>query len=129
MKMVSNNYQFLVSYSNTQLNSCPPEVTLLRIFSCKCKPVTVRLLYAGYFPCAPRRPSLAFTLKGLETMKNVWSEIAPNVTGWAEGWERCLCERGYKLGDRVSCCICIFYSTFHPIIDTCSTNRGHCGLG
>lgn len=34
-------------------------------------------------------------------MKNVWAEIAPNVTGWAEGWERTLRDRNYEYGKRV----------------------------
>lgn len=76
-------------------------MSTLVISSCQCRPVYVRLLYAGYFPCSPARPSIAFSIKGLEKMKNVWAEIAPNVTGWAEGWERTLRDRNYEYGKRV----------------------------
>lgn len=77
-------------------------ISLLEIECCDCHPVDVRLLYAGYFPCAPHKPSVAFSLDGLEMMKNVWGEIAPNVTGWAEGWEKNLRDRKYQYGDPVS---------------------------
>lgn len=75
---------------------------MLEVETCSCTPLYVCLVYAGYFPCAPHRPSIVFSMDVLEKMKNVWAEIAPNVTGWAEGMERSLRDRGYHFGQPVS---------------------------
>lgn len=77
-------------------------IVLLKTCPCKCKPLDVRLMYAGYFPCSPKRPTLAFSINALEKMRNVWAEVAPNVTAWSEAWEKGLRDRGYKHGTRVS---------------------------
>ncbi|KZV99877.1 hypothetical protein EXIGLDRAFT_605214, partial [Exidia glandulosa HHB12029] len=50
---------------------------------CPCRPAAEQLLARGYFPCAPRRPSLAFNLEMLEFITLHSMNVAPNVTAWA----------------------------------------------
>ncbi|KZV90036.1 hypothetical protein EXIGLDRAFT_771164 [Exidia glandulosa HHB12029] len=59
------------------------EVTPTRLEICACRPAAEQLLAKGYFPCAPKRPSLAFNLGMLEFITLHSTNVAPNVTAWA----------------------------------------------
>ncbi|KZV80544.1 hypothetical protein EXIGLDRAFT_629975, partial [Exidia glandulosa HHB12029] len=50
---------------------------------CACRPAAEQLLAQGFFPSAPRRPSLAFSLVMLEFITLHSMNVAPNVTAWA----------------------------------------------
>ncbi|EJD38583.1 hypothetical protein AURDEDRAFT_72046, partial [Auricularia subglabra TFB-10046 SS5] len=50
---------------------------------CRCAPLAEQLVAAGYFPCAPKRPSMAFNLRLLELISLHSLHVAPNTTAWA----------------------------------------------
>ncbi|KZV86778.1 hypothetical protein EXIGLDRAFT_621462, partial [Exidia glandulosa HHB12029] len=42
-----------------------------------------QLLALGYFPCAPRAPSIAFSMRLLDFISIHSLNVAPNITAWA----------------------------------------------
>ncbi|KZV83385.1 hypothetical protein EXIGLDRAFT_595291, partial [Exidia glandulosa HHB12029] len=61
---------------------------------CNCRPAAEQLLARGYFPCAPKRPSLAFNLNVLEFITLHSHNVAPNVTAWATTLQQYWARRG-----------------------------------
>ncbi|KZV80993.1 hypothetical protein EXIGLDRAFT_629243, partial [Exidia glandulosa HHB12029] len=53
-----------------------------------------QLLAMGYFPCAPRAPSMAFSLGLLDFISIHSLNVAPNVTAWASTIETFWKRRG-----------------------------------
>lgn len=68
--------------------------------TCKCAPLVVQLVGAGYFPCAPKRPSLAFSFRLLELISLHSLHVAPNVTAWAATLEKFWDRRGYLIREK-----------------------------
>ncbi|EIN03795.1 hypothetical protein PUNSTDRAFT_77692, partial [Punctularia strigosozonata HHB-11173 SS5] len=56
----------------------------------------------GYFPCAPKAPSVAFDINMLELMAALFLRVAPNITAWASTLEAFLGARQFKLRTRHS---------------------------
>ncbi|KAH7074040.1 hypothetical protein BKA62DRAFT_582179, partial [Auriculariales sp. MPI-PUGE-AT-0066] len=50
---------------------------------CGCRPAWLQLLAKGFFPCAPVRPSMAFSFKLLTWFACMSLHIAPNLTAWS----------------------------------------------
>ncbi|KIJ39770.1 hypothetical protein M422DRAFT_257364 [Sphaerobolus stellatus SS14] len=74
------------------------ETVVLHI--CECKPAAEQLVARGFFPCAPKQPSMAFDISLLELVTATMFYIAPNISGWSLGLEWFWKERGYVLGAR-----------------------------
>ncbi|KAH7100406.1 hypothetical protein BKA62DRAFT_620099, partial [Auriculariales sp. MPI-PUGE-AT-0066] len=59
---------------------------------CRCRPAWLQLLVRGFFPCAPVRPSMAFSIRLLSWFTCMSLHLAPNTTAWAAVlamfWER-----------------------------------------
>ncbi|PPQ72968.1 hypothetical protein CVT26_014513 [Gymnopilus dilepis] len=68
-----------------------------KIKLCTCKPPALQLLSKGLFPCAPSRPTLAVDMNMLEFARDLFQNLAPNTTAWAETLEQFLDKRGFKL--------------------------------
>lgn len=58
----------------------------------------------GYFPCAPKRPSLAFKIRLLEFIGIHTLNVAPNITAWATSLQQFWARRGYTHEFGVSFC-------------------------
>ncbi|EIW86108.1 hypothetical protein CONPUDRAFT_42338, partial [Coniophora puteana RWD-64-598 SS2] len=71
-----------------------PNVT---IESCSCTPVPVRLVNAGFFPCAPTEPSLAVDMRLLQFITMLSVRTPPNVSAWSDTLESFLLNMGHKL--------------------------------
>lgn len=76
--------------------------TTRRIQYCDCFGAAQHLLALGYFPCAPIRPSLAFSLQLLELVSVHALNVAPNTTAWATTLETFWARRGFVVETRVS---------------------------
>ncbi|KZV84459.1 hypothetical protein EXIGLDRAFT_573995, partial [Exidia glandulosa HHB12029] len=61
---------------------------------CDCAPAIEQLLGQGYFPCAPRGPSVAFSTEVLDFISIHSLHVAPNTTAWAETLETFWRRRG-----------------------------------
>lgn len=55
----------------------------------------------GFFPCAPRRPTVAFSLRLLEFMALHDLHVAPNVRAWASTLRAFWMRRGHVSNDKV----------------------------
>jgi hypothetical protein len=73
----------------------------LDIQVCPIHPAAVQLLRRGLFPCAPKRPSIAFDINLLDLIELNSLFAAPNVTGWAATVEAYLKQRGHTLRTEV----------------------------
>ncbi|KAJ7194705.1 hypothetical protein GGX14DRAFT_678291 [Mycena pura] len=75
----------------------------MEIKVCPCSPaVTVQLMQAGAFACAPLLPSVAVDLRVLEFTTKLFVHIAPNTTAFSEALERALETMGFQLDHRNS---------------------------
>ncbi|EJD49275.1 hypothetical protein AURDEDRAFT_30109, partial [Auricularia subglabra TFB-10046 SS5] len=54
---------------------------------CQCTSAAERLLARGYFPCAPKCPSIAFSTDLLDFLSIHSLHVAPNFTAWADTLE------------------------------------------
>ncbi|EJD49157.1 hypothetical protein AURDEDRAFT_59639 [Auricularia subglabra TFB-10046 SS5] len=54
----------------------------------------------GYFPCAPKRPSLAFSIRLLEFISLHSLNVAPNITAWAATLEAFWARRGFVIQEK-----------------------------
>ncbi|EJD40662.1 hypothetical protein AURDEDRAFT_31976, partial [Auricularia subglabra TFB-10046 SS5] len=55
---------------------------------CGCRGAAQQLVANGYFPCAPKAPSMAFSFALLELISIHSLHVSPNVTAWAETLEK-----------------------------------------
>ncbi|EJD46689.1 hypothetical protein AURDEDRAFT_63001, partial [Auricularia subglabra TFB-10046 SS5] len=71
---------------------------------CACRPAAEQLLQMGYFPCAPRRPSIAYSIELLEFLTLHDLRVSPNATAWSstlqEFWQRRGCQVDEKTQSR-----------------------------
>lgn len=75
-----------------------------KMIICVCSPAADQLLAKGYFPSAPIRPSLAFSLRILEFISLHSLNVAPNVTAWAETLQQYWARRGFASDHGVRLC-------------------------
>ncbi|EJD39758.1 hypothetical protein AURDEDRAFT_70898, partial [Auricularia subglabra TFB-10046 SS5] len=61
---------------------------------CGCTSVAERLLPRGYFPCAPKCPSMAFSTELLDFISIHSTHVAPNTTAWSQTLEGFWARRG-----------------------------------
>ncbi|EJD36771.1 hypothetical protein AURDEDRAFT_45927, partial [Auricularia subglabra TFB-10046 SS5] len=54
----------------------------------------------GYFPCAPKRPSMAFSFRLLELISLHSLHVAPNTTAWAATLENFWDRRGFTIPEK-----------------------------
>lgn len=80
---------FVVGFENN-------EVTI-----CECQPAASNLITHGFFPCAPVRPTMAFSIDLLEFITLQSRNGTPNITSWAESLEEFWKERDYILTSEV----------------------------
>ncbi|EJD43482.1 hypothetical protein AURDEDRAFT_66435, partial [Auricularia subglabra TFB-10046 SS5] len=66
---------------------------------CRCAPAALQLVERGYFPCAPKRPSMAFDCRLLEFISLHSLHVAPNNTAWATTLESFWARRGYAVDE------------------------------
>lgn len=90
------------------------------IHECECTSVACNLINHGYFPCAPKAPSVAFDINMLELVSTLFLRVAPNTTAWASTLESFLGARQFKLRTRVCsthavCCTHPNHSLQHSI--------------
>ncbi|EIW84546.1 hypothetical protein CONPUDRAFT_51057, partial [Coniophora puteana RWD-64-598 SS2] len=64
--------------------------------ACTCSPVSVQLVTAGLFPCAPIDPSLAVDMRLLQFVNMLSLRTPPNVSAWSDTLETLLLAMGYK---------------------------------
>lgn len=69
---------------------------------CSCLPAAEQLLLRGYFPSAPLRPTLAFSVRVLEFISLHSLNVAPNVTAWADTLQQYWARRGVVAEHNVS---------------------------
>ncbi|KAJ7083561.1 hypothetical protein C8R44DRAFT_753418 [Mycena epipterygia] len=69
----------------------------VRISVCKCAPAAEQLLWAGLFPSAPWRPTLAVDARVLQLVMDLFVRIAPNNTAWSATLETFLEGLGFTL--------------------------------
>ncbi|KIY47979.1 hypothetical protein FISHEDRAFT_13318, partial [Fistulina hepatica ATCC 64428] len=61
--------------------------------TCSCSAVETLLSY-GYFPCAPKLPTLAFSTSVLDIAREMALRSSPNVTAWSGAWAAILKQQG-----------------------------------
>ncbi|EJD42055.1 hypothetical protein AURDEDRAFT_67976, partial [Auricularia subglabra TFB-10046 SS5] len=61
---------------------------------CECSPALQQLLRRGFFPCAPKCPSIAFSLDILEFISLHSLNVSPNTTAWADTLDAYWARRG-----------------------------------
>ncbi|EJD44914.1 hypothetical protein AURDEDRAFT_64927 [Auricularia subglabra TFB-10046 SS5] len=61
---------------------------------CACTSVVKRLLGRGYFPCAPKCPSMAFSVTLLDFISIHSLNVSPNTTAWSDTLETFWARRG-----------------------------------
>jgi hypothetical protein len=64
--------------------------------------IAEKLLSRGFFPCTPKKPSMAVDLNVLDFTRLLFLQIAPNMTGYSAAMESFLRDRGYQTGTEVS---------------------------
>ncbi|KAJ7583707.1 hypothetical protein C8J56DRAFT_1005111 [Mycena floridula] len=64
---------------------------------CTCSSLPGQLLSRGFFPCAPKLPTLAVDVNMLDFVSGLFLNIAPNHTAWTSAVEDFLVKRQYKL--------------------------------
>ncbi|KAJ7589950.1 hypothetical protein C8J56DRAFT_783748 [Mycena floridula] len=70
-------------------------ITILKL--CTCTLISVQLLQRGFFPCAPKLPSLAVDINMLDFMNRLFVNIPPNHSAWSTTLEEHLRYRNYQL--------------------------------
>lgn len=68
---------------------------------CACRPAPEQLLALGFFPCAPRRPTVAFSLRLLDFLSLHDLHVAPNVRAWASTLKIFWTRRGHVANEKV----------------------------
>lgn len=56
----------------------------------------------GYFPCAPRRPTIAFSIALLDFLSLHDLHTAPNARAWADTLRQFWMRRGHVVNDKAS---------------------------
>lgn len=87
----SSYRRFAVSVTDVDLGS-----RVVQIWICACTPAAEQLLAMGYFPCAPRGPSIAFSTALLDFISIHSLNVAPNITAWAETLQTFWARRGHE---------------------------------
>lgn len=80
----------------------PTATRVVQLFVCSCAPACEQLLARGYFPCAPKSPSMAFSTALLEFISIHSLNVAPNSTAWSHTLETFWSRRGAQSRLRVS---------------------------
>lgn len=79
------------------------DIRACRLRICACRPAPEQLLALGFFPCAPRRPTVAFSLRLLEFLSLHDLHVAPNVRAWASTLQMFWTRRGHMSNEKVRC--------------------------
>lgn len=80
----------------------PAAVSSVQLQVCECWSAAEQLLRRGYFPCAPKRPSLAFSIRLLEFISIHSLNVAPNITAWGASLQRFWARREQAFEHEVS---------------------------
>lgn len=93
----------LVLQHHTSRSLIPyPAGTSTRLLqACDCRTWAQQLVSLGYFPSAPVRPSVAFSVRLLELISVHSLNVAPNITAWATTLESFWARRGFTIDERV----------------------------
>ncbi|KZV84032.1 hypothetical protein EXIGLDRAFT_624856 [Exidia glandulosa HHB12029] len=93
-----------------------PGITSAHLRICDCNTAAEQLLRRGYFPCAPKRPSVAFSTRLVEFISIHSLNVAPNSTAWGASLQTMWARQGYVVEDRV--CGVLLCSTRSLILST-----------
>jgi len=72
-------------------------INTLYLRVCDLHTAATSLIHLGFFPCAPKRPSLAVDLNLLDLIRLYSLYTSPNITGWSQTIETYLKARGHTL--------------------------------
>ncbi|KZV96305.1 hypothetical protein EXIGLDRAFT_765408 [Exidia glandulosa HHB12029] len=86
--------------SQTVLLADWDEITSVKLRICECRLAADQLLRRGYFPCAPKQPSVAFSTRLLEFISIHSLNVAPNTTAWGASLQKYWARRGQVVEDK-----------------------------